>query len=65
MPAIYFVGERDTELAMPRMKAIINAMPSLVSQLRVVQVIPKAGPWLQQEVSDVVNALLLGFLDSL
>ena len=62
---MYLLGERDTGLAMPGVKDIINVMPSLVSQLRVVQVIPKAGPWLQQEVSDVVNALLLGFLDSL
>ena len=65
VPAIYFVGERDTGLAMPRMKAIINAMPSLVSQLQISQVIPKVGHWLQQEAPEVVNALLLGFLDSL
>lgn len=31
VPAMYLVGERDTGLAIPGMKAIINAMPSLVS----------------------------------
>ncbi|WP_213074931.1 alpha/beta hydrolase [Acinetobacter sp. ANC 4216] len=65
VPAMYLFGERDTGLAIPGMKDIINAMPFLVPQLQISQVIPKAGHWLQQESCDVVNALLLGFLDSL
>lgn len=65
VPAMYLVGENDTGLAMPGMQNIIDAMPSLVPQLRVSQVVPKAGHWLQQEAPEVVNAALLGFLNSL
>lgn len=65
VPAMYLVGESDTGLTMPGMQNIIDAMPSLVPQLRVSQVVPKAGHWLQQEAPEVVNASLLGFLNSL
>lgn len=65
VPAMYLVGERDTGLAMPGMQHIIDAMPALVPQLRVSQMVPKAGHWLQQEAPAAVNAALLGFLDSL
>lgn len=65
VPAMYLVGESDTGLAMPGMQNIIDAMPSLVPQLRVSQVVPKAGHWLQQEAPEAVNAALIGFLKSL
>jgi pimeloyl-ACP methyl ester carboxylesterase len=35
------------------------------SQMRLCQLIPHAGHWVQQERPDEVNALLLGFLNSL
>lgn len=65
VPALYMVGERDTGLAIPGMKDIIQAIPSLAPQLRGSHVIPKAGHWLPQEAPDAVNAALLGFLRSL
>ena len=54
-----------TGLAMPGMQNIIDAMPSLVPQLRMSQVVPKAGHWLQQEAPEAVNAALISFLKSL
>lgn len=65
VPALYLVGERDTGLAIPGMKEIIQAMPALVPQLRGSHVIPKAGHWLPQEAPDAVNSALLDFLKSL
>lgn len=65
VPAMYLVGERDTGLAIPGMAQIIEAMPALVPGLRVSEVVPQAGHWLQQEAPAVVNAALLGFLRSL
>lgn len=65
VPALYLVGERDTGLAIPGMKDIIDAMPTLVPRLRFSSVIPKAGHWLPQEAASRVNAELLRFLDAL
>jgi pimeloyl-ACP methyl ester carboxylesterase len=65
VPALYLVGERDTSLAMPGMKDIIDAMPTLVPKLRVSRVIPNAGHWLQQEAASRVNSELLQFLGAL
>lgn len=65
VPAMYLVGERDTGRSIPGMADIVDAMPSLVPQLRISQVVPRAGHWLQQEAPEAVNAALLGFLRSL
>ncbi|WP_240766729.1 alpha/beta fold hydrolase [Paraburkholderia flava] len=64
-PALYLAGERDPGLAMPGMRDIIDAMPSLVPQLRDSVIVPRAGHWLQQEAPDRVNDALIGFLRSL
>lgn len=65
VPALFLVGERDTGLAIPGMDQIIKAMPELVPQLRVSEVIPGAGHWLQQEAPSDVNAALVRFLRTL
>ncbi len=65
VPALYLVGERDTGLAIPGMRELIEAMPVAVPDLRVSRTIPGAGHWLQQEAPGAVNAALLGFLASL
>lgn len=62
VPALYLVGEHDPGLAMPGMRDIIDAMPTLVPDLRDSLVIPGAGHWLQQEAPDQVNAALIEFL---
>ncbi|GMG90494.1 epoxide hydrolase [Cupriavidus sp. TKC] len=65
VPALYLVGERDTGLAMPGMREIIDAMPKIVPNLRKSDVVSTAGHWLPQEAPDVVNAALVEFLREL
>lgn len=65
VPALYLVGDRDTGLAMPSMRDIIQAMPAFAPHLRGSHVIPGVGHWLPQEAPDAVNAALLEFLASL
>lgn len=65
VPALYLVGERDTGLAIPGMRQIIDAMPALASDLRGSEVLPGAGHWLPQEAPQAVNAALLTFLRGL
>lgn len=62
VPALYLVGARDTGLAIPGMKQIIDAMPALAPDLRAVEFIEGAGHWLQQEAPDAVNERLVAFL---
>lgn len=65
VPALYLVGERDTGLAMPGMREIIDAMPKIVPNLRKSDVVSTAGHWLPQEAPGVVNAALVEFLRGL
>lgn len=65
VPALYLVGERDTGLAMPGMREIIDAMPKIVPNLRKSDVVSRAGHWLPQEAPGVVNAALVEFLRGL
>lgn len=65
VPALYVVGERDVGLSIPGMRQIMDAMPSLVPNLRDTLVIPQAGHWIQQERPEEYNAALLAFLRSL
>lgn len=65
VPALYLVGERDTGLAMPGMREMIDAMPKTVPNLRTSEVVAAAGHWLPQEAPGVVNAALIEFLNGL
>ena len=65
VPALYLIGERDTGLAMPGMREIIRAMPTLVPDLRGSHVIAGAGHWLQQEAPGQVNDAVIEYLRSL
>jgi pimeloyl-ACP methyl ester carboxylesterase len=58
-------GERDTGLAMPGMREIIDAMPGLVSDLRAVRFVPGAGHWLAQERPEIVSGAIVDFLRGL
>lgn len=62
VPALYLVGERDTGLALPGMREIIDAMPKLVPNLRGSHVIPEAGHWLAQEAAQRVNSEIVDFI---
>lgn len=62
VPAMFMVGDRDTGLAMPGMRDIIQAMPAFAPHLRASHVVPGAGHWLPQEAPEAVNAALLDFL---
>lgn len=63
VPALFMVGERDTGLAIPGMKEIIDAMPSLAPALQKSQIIPGTGHWLPQEAPEVVNKAIIEFLN--
>ncbi|MCL6654038.1 epoxide hydrolase [Agrobacterium rubi] len=62
VPALFMVGERDTGLAIPGMREMIEAMPALVPALKTTQIIAGAGHWLPQEAPDVVNRSIIAFL---
>jgi pimeloyl-ACP methyl ester carboxylesterase len=64
VPALYLAGERDPGLAMPGMRAIVDAMPALVPDLRGSVMLP-CGHWVPQEAPALVNDALLGFLRQL
>src|SRR5262249_61645478 len=56
-PALFLTGERDpVRRFMPA-----AAMDGWVTDLRVNEVIPGAGHWLQQQAADLVNQHLLGW----
>nr|WKF60126.1 Epoxide hydrolase A [Paraburkholderia busanensis] len=65
VPALYLVGERDTGLAMPGMREIIDSMPRIVPRLSASRVVPEVGHWLQQEAPEVVSEALIRFLRDL
>ncbi len=65
IPALFMAGERDTGLAMPGMREIIDAMPGLVSDLRALRFVPGAGHWLAQERPEIVSAAIVDFLRGL
>jgi pimeloyl-ACP methyl ester carboxylesterase len=60
-PALFLTGERDpVRTFMPA-----EAMTGWVTDLRVNEVIPDAGHWVQQDSPDAVNECLLGWLAGL
>jgi pimeloyl-ACP methyl ester carboxylesterase len=60
-PALFLTGERDpVRTFMPA-----EAMTGWVTDLRVNEVIPEAGHWIQQQSPEAVNASLLGWLAAL
>ncbi len=65
VPALFMTGERDTGLAIPGMRQIIEAMPGLVPDLREVQFVPGAGHWLPQERPEIVSEAIIEFIGSL
>ncbi|MFB8344803.1 alpha/beta fold hydrolase [Brucella cytisi] len=65
IPALFMTGERDTGLAIPGMREIMNAMPELVPQLAERVEVPGAGHWLPQERPDLVNEAIIKFIQSI
>ena len=61
-PALFIVGERDTGLAMPGMRELIEAQGALAPRLQDSVYLENCGHWAPQEAPDRVNALLLGFM---
>lgn len=65
IPALFMIGERDTGLAIPGMREILDAMPQLVPQLTRQMMIPDAGHWLPQERPDLVNEAIIKFIQNI
>ena len=65
VPALYIAGERDPGLAMPGMREIVAAMPTLVPALAGAHILEGGGHWIQQEKPAEANALLIAFLRGL
>lgn len=61
IPALFMTGERDTGLAIPGMRDIVDAMPQLVPQLKENIIVPGSGHWLPQERPDIVSEALIQF----
>lgn len=65
VPALFMVGERDTGLSIPGMREILDAMPELVPQLTELIIVPGAGHWLPQERHDIVNDVIIKFVEAI
>ncbi|WP_417450997.1 alpha/beta fold hydrolase [Kordiimonas sp.] len=63
VPAQFMIGTRDTGLAIPGMKQIIEAQKSLAPQLRDPVYSDGCGHWAPQEYPDQVSNLLANFLE--
>ncbi|HEX7166200.1 MAG TPA: alpha/beta hydrolase [Acidimicrobiales bacterium] len=61
MPAAFVAGEKDPVLALARPEA----MDGWVTDLRVSEIVPGAGHWVQQEKPEETNEALLRFLRTL
>ena len=62
LPSAFIAGAADPALGFYRQDIMV---PPLVKDLRLHQLIPGAGHWVQQEAPQAVNAALLSFLGSL
>lgn len=62
-PVLFAAGEKDAVVEMYR--PAVDAMPHTCIDLRVHELLPGAGHWIQQERPERVNELLLGFLRGL
>ena len=64
-PACFIAGSRDGVLRFVPNVDLVENMKRWVDDLRVCEIIDGAGHWIQQERSERVTALLLGFLATL
>jgi len=64
-PSMFIAGARDGVLRFPSSPRQIAAFPQTLPALHGCHILEGAGHWIQQERSEVVNELLLGFLKKL
>lgn len=64
-PALFVAGSRDAVIGTAAGRASLEAMPSVVPNLRRTLLIEGGGHWIQQERPDEVNAALIEFLRGL
>jgi epoxide hydrolase A/B len=64
-PACFIAGSRDAVLRFVPGVDLVENMKRWIDDLRTCEIIDGAGHWIQQERAQAVNALLLGFLDTL
>lgn len=62
-PVLFAAGEKDAVVEMYR--PAVDAMPHTCGDLRLHELLPGVGHWVQQERPDAVNALLMRFLGGL
>ncbi len=65
VPALYMVGEQDPGLSIPGMRAIIDAMPALVPNLRPPVFLADCGHWAPQEKPEQVSRAIVEFARSI
>lgn len=64
-PSLFIAGARDGVLRFPSSPPQIAAFAQTLPALRGCHILEGAGHWIQQERSEAVNELLLGFLEKL
>jgi pimeloyl-ACP methyl ester carboxylesterase len=64
IPALFMVGEQDVGLSIPGMRQIIDAMPTLVPNLKQSLTIPDCGHWAPQEKPREVSEAIITFARS-
>ncbi len=64
-PSMFIAGERDGVLRFPASKAQIERFPTTLPGLRGCHILAGAGHWIQRERSELVDQLLVAFLNGL
>ncbi len=65
IPALYMVGERDLVLGFKGMDRLLPNLQQVIPALRVNQVVPGCGHWIQRERAALVSDALLAFVKDL
>ena len=65
VPTLFIAGEKDMVIAGASQERLHTSMSRVVDDLRGVVLLPEAGHWIQQELPDATNALILDFLEQL
>jgi len=64
IPVLFIAGDKDNVIGRATREQLIDLMKPRVPNLTDVVLLPDVGHWVQQEAADIVNELMLGFLEN-
>ncbi|MEX2132257.1 MAG: alpha/beta hydrolase, partial [Pseudohongiellaceae bacterium] len=65
IPVVFIAGQRDSVIAGATAEQLTESIGRVTTDLRGVNILPAAGHWIQQELPDDTNRILLEFLERL